>query len=277
MSVFLKLLPIAAAAGVAVTNADALKKSLNVIGKVQVAATSGVEMQGIADAVAQDFVETKDLPIENFGDWLKENLREKGGKESRDKSKDPWGTEYRLTVDVAKNGFSVVSAGPDKAWRTEDDLNYFYALTGIEGKNAIKPELAARARAATASQASAPASTSASGTNGAAGGSRSGTASATKSGTNAPSKTASATPPKSSQSAEETTRKVLDSQMKRAAAGDAQASYDLANRYITEDGVFKDYAEAKKLLEQAVKNADSQALREKAQTQLDNVNKVLAK
>ncbi len=279
MSALLKLLPIAAAAGVAVMNADSLKKSLGVIGKVQVAATSGVEMQGIADAVAQDFVETKDLPIENFGDWLKENLREKGGKESRDKSKDPWGTEYRLTVDVAKNGFSVLSAGPDKFWRTEDDLNYFYSLTGIEGKNAIKPELAARARAAAASQASTPASSSASGTNAPAGGSRSGTASNTKSGsgTNAPTKTASLTPPKPSQSAEETTRKVLESQMKRAASGDAQASYDLANRYITEDGVFKDYAEAKKLLEQAVKNADSQALREKAQTQLDNVNKVLAK
>jgi hypothetical protein len=37
----------------------------------------------------------------------------------------------------------------------------------------------------------------------------------------------------------------------------------------------KDYNEAKKLLEQAVKNADSQTLRDKAQTQLDNLNKAL--
>ena len=48
MSALLKILPLAAAAGVAVMNADALKKSLGVISKVQVAATSGVEMQGIA-------------------------------------------------------------------------------------------------------------------------------------------------------------------------------------------------------------------------------------
>ena len=41
-----------------------------------------------------DFVETKDLPIEKFGDWLKENMREKGGKETRDKSKDPWGAAH---------------------------------------------------------------------------------------------------------------------------------------------------------------------------------------
>ena len=39
--------------------------------------------------------------------------------------------------------------------------------------------------------------------------------------------------------------------------------------------MLKDYAEAKRLLEQAVKNADSETLRNKAQAQLDNVNKVL--
>ena len=259
MSALLKILPLAAAAGVAVMNADALKKSLGVITKVQVAATSGVEMQGIAGALAGDFIETKDLPLENFGAWLKENMREKGGKETRDKSKDPWGTEYRLTVDVPKNGLVVLSAGPDKAWKSDDDLNYFYSLTGIEGKNAIRPELAARARAAAAKQGVSTASSQSSG------GSRTGN-----------SKGVMPTP-KPSQSAEETTRKVVESQTKRAAGGDAQASFDLAIRYITENGVFKDYDEAKKLLETAVKNADSQTLREKAQTQLDNVNKVLGK
>lgn len=259
MSALLKILPLAAAAGVAVMNADALKKSLGVITKVQVAATSGVEMQGIAEALAGDFIETKDLPLENFGTWLKENMREKGGKDTRDKSKDPWGVEYRLTVDVPKNGLVVMSAGPDKAWKTDDDLKYFYSLTGIEGKNAIRPELAARARAAAAKQGISTASSQSTG----AGSSRAGS-----------SKGVTPTP-KPSQSADETTRKVVESQTKRAASGDAQASFDLAIRYITENGVFKDYDEAKKLLEAAVKNADTQTLRDKAQTQLDNVNKVL--
>jgi len=259
LSALLKLLPLAAAAGVAVMNADALKKNLNVIGKVQVAATSGVEMQGIAEAVAQDFLDTKDLPVEDFGAFLKENMREKGGRETRDKSKDPWGTEYRLVVDVPKNGFSVLSAGPDKAWQTDDDLNYFYSLTGIEGKNAIKPELAARARAAAARQGTATASSSTS------------TASTSRTGTSG------TYTPKPPQSAEETTRKVVELQTRRAEGGDPQASFDLALRYITENGVQKDYSEARKLLEQAVKNADSQTLRDRAQTQLDNVNRVLGK
>lgn len=270
MSVLLKILPLAAAAGVVTMNSDALKKSLGVIGKVQVAATSGVEMQGIAEALARDFVEDRDLPIENFGGWLKENLRQKDGKETRDKSKDPWGTEYRLNVDAAKNGFSVLSAGPDKAWKSDDDLNYFYSLTGIDGKNAISPELAARARAQAARQ-----GTSASMSAGAgAGGSRPGTA---RPATASTGKLAATSTPKPSQSAEETTRKVIEVQTKRAAEGDPQAAFDLAIRYITENGVLKDYPEAKKLLEQAVKNADTQTLREKAQTQLDNLNKVLNK
>ncbi|MBI5801154.1 MAG: SEL1-like repeat protein [Verrucomicrobia bacterium] len=259
----LKILPLAAAAGVAAVNSDALKKSLDVVDKVRGAATSGVEMQGIAEAVAQDYVETKSLPIENFGAFLKDNMREKGGKETRDKSKDPWGTEYRLNVDVPKNGFSVLSAGPDKNWKSQDDLNYFYSLTGIEGKNAISAELAARARAHAAKQGtSSTASTS--NTPG-------------KSRTSPRPNSSQASTPKPPQSAAETERKLIEFQTKRAASGEAQASYDLAIRYFTEDGVAKDYVEAKRLLEQAVKNADTQTLRAKAQTHLDNLNKALQK
>lgn len=263
MSALLKILPLAAAAGVAAANSDALKKSLDIIGKVQVAATSGVEMQGIAEALAGDFIETKDLPIENFGAWLKDNMREKGGKETRDKSKDPWGTEYRLNVDVPKNGFTVLSAGPDKGWASDDDLKYFYSLTGIEGKNAISRELAARAQAHAARV-----GTSASSIAGTPGAGRA-------TGPRSASTGKSSAPPKPSQSAEETTRKVIEAQTKRAESGEAQAAFDLAIRYITEDGVLKDYNEAKKLLEQAVKNADSQTLRDRAQTQLDNLKKAL--
>ena len=275
MNALLKLLPVAAAGLVAAVNSDALKKNLDIISKVQVAAASGVELPGIAEAVAQDFIETKDLPLENFGAFLKENLREKGGKDTRDKSKDQWGTEFRLGVDAARNGFSVRSAGPDKTWQSEDDLAFFYSLPGVVGKGAITPQLVARAQAMAARQAatdgrSASASVSVSTMTGPQG----------TLGSNAPltkSSLASTTKPKatSAQTAEETKRKVVDAQIKRAASGEAQAQYDLANRYITEDGVLKDYTEAKRLLEQAVKNADSQTLRDKAQTQLDKLNKVL--
>lgn len=268
MNALLKILPLAAAAGVVVLNEDALKKSLAVVDKVRGAATSGVEMQGIAEALARDFVEDKDLPIENFGGWLKENLRQKDGRETRDKSKDPWGTEYRLTVDAPKNGFSVLSAGPDTTWKSEDDLNYFYSLTGIEGKNAIGPELVRRAQLQASKQGI---STAASPSPGSSPTAKSAPpASSSK-------KSATASTPKPGLTAEQKLNNVIESRIKRAAAGEAQASFDLAVNYITEDGVAKDYVEAKRLLEQAVKNASTETLRERAQTHLDNLNKVLNK
>ncbi len=264
MSVLLKILPLAAAAGVAVMNGDALKKSLDVVDKVRSAATSGVEMQGIAEALARDFVDDKNLPVEDFGGWLKENMRQKDGRETRDKSKDPWGTEYRLTVDVPKNGFSVLSAGPDTNWKSEDDLNYFYSLTGIEGKNAISTELAKRAQ----SQASKQGASTAAGTSGSTKSSAPGTSSK---------KAVATSPPKPAQSAEERLSNTIEFRKKRAATGEAQASFDLAINYFTGEGVEKDYVEAKRLLEQAVKNASTETLREKAKIHLENLNKVLNK
>ena len=264
MSVLLKILPLAAAAGVAVMNGDALKKSLDVVDKVRSAATSGVEMQGIAEALARDFVDDKNLPVEDFGGWLKENMRQKDGRETRDKSKDPWGTEYRLTVDVPKNGFSVLSAGPDKNWKSEDDLNFFYSLTGIEGKNAISTELAKRAQ----SQASKQGVSTAAGTSGSTKSSAPGTSSK---------KAVATSPPKPAQSAEERLSNTIEFRKKRAATGEAQASFDLAINYFTGEGVEKDYVEAKRLLEQAVKNASTETLREKAKIHLENLNKVLNK
>lgn len=264
MSVLLKILPLAAAAGVAVMNGDALKKSLDVVDKVRSAATSGVEMQGIAEALARDFVDDKNLPVEDFGGWLKENMRQKDGRETRDKSKDPWGTEYRLTVDVPKNGFSVLSAGPDKNWKSEDDLNFFYSLTGIEGKNAISTELAKRAQ----SQASKQGVSTAAGTSGSTKSSAPGTSSK---------KAVATSPPKPAQSAEERLSNTIEFRKKRAATGEAQASFDLAINYFTGEGVEKDYVEAKRLLEQAEKNASTETLREKAKIHLENLNKVLNK
>ena len=73
------------------------------------------------------------------------------------------------------------------------------------------------------------------------------------------------------QSVEETTRKVVEFQKKRAAGGSPQAAYDLALRYMNGDGVAKDFAEARRLLDQAIKNADSESLKQKAQTQIENL------
>jgi TPR repeat protein len=228
MSVLFKLLPVAAAGLVGMANADRLKKNFDVIGQVQVAATAGIEMQGIADAVMMDFTETEKLPLENFGQFLKENLREKSGRSTRDRSRDMWGTEYKIAA--KSNGFEIQSAGPDTKWRTNDDLASFHALDGIAGRSVMGGLASNPGRS--------PANARASGSSGA--------------------RAAPASPAPKGPSAE-AVKKSVEFQQKRAAEGSAQAQYDLAMRYFTGDGVEKDQESARKWLEAAAKNGNSLA------------------
>jgi hypothetical protein len=239
MSALLKLLPVAALGVVGYVNKDSLAKSLDVITKVQSAATAGIEMQGIANAVANEYADSGTLPLNNFGEFLKEHMMEKGGRETRDKSRDMWGTEYRIAARRDRNGFEITSAGPDKSWSTSDDLAFFYSLTGLGGKNA------SLTAAPTSDGGRAAAGKSATG-----GGAQRKSAS-TVSGT-------AATPPKT-QSPEETTKKVVASQMDRAEKGSAQAQYDLGLRYLTGDGVETDANIAEYWLRKAAEQGHSQA------------------
>jgi len=238
MSAFLKVLPVAALGIVGYVNKDTLAKSLDVIGKVQVAATSGIEMQGIADAVAMEYADSATLPLNNFSQFMKENMMEKGGKETRDKSKDVWGTEYRIAARRDKNGFEIKSAGPDKKWESEDDLNFIYSLTGLGGKNA--PLTAAPltdAEKAMAKKMGTPASSNRAATTRA---------------------SSTSTAPKT-QTAEETRSKVVASQMDRAEKGSDTAQYDLGLRYLTGDGVEKDGNLAEYWLRKSAEQGNSQA------------------
>ena len=231
MSALLKLLPAAALGIVAYLNADDLKKYLDIVGKVQVAATSGIEMQGIAEAVAMEFTNEGTLPLDNFGQFLKDNLREKGGKNTRDRTKDMWGTEYKLIL--KGEGFEVQSAGPDKAWKTEDDLNYFYSLKELGGAGTAA-EAASKSKSGASAQ---PAASS----------------------VRRPAETAVSAVP--TQSAEETRRKVVESQMRRATNGSAQAQYDLGLRYLSGDGVDKDEAKGREWLEKSAQGGNKEAER----------------
>ena len=234
MRALFKLLPAAALGLVAYLNADDMKKYLNIVGKVQVAATSGIEMQGIAEAIAQEYTSEGTLPLNNFGQFLKDNMREKGGGEKRDRSKDPWGTDYKLAL--KGEGFEVQSAGPDKAWKTEDDLKYFYSLKELGGAGAA-------AEAAKASGYKPGANVAK-------------TASTVRRTPSAPSVT-----PKPAQSVAETTRKVVESQMRRAEEGSAQAQYDLGLRYLSGDGVEQNELKALEWLDKAAKSGSKDAER----------------
>ncbi|MFT4690487.1 MAG: hypothetical protein ACJASX_000922 [Limisphaerales bacterium] len=259
MSLLVKLLPVVALGVVGAMNSDALKKNLAVIQEARIAATSGIEMRGIADAVAQQMADDSTLPIVNFGEFLKDAMMEKGGQETRDASADMWKTPYRILVNPPKNGFEIWSAGPDKLWKSDDDLKYLYVLTGIAGKDAITPPLIRQAQIVQGRYDRENAAQDS--------GSSTGSSS---SGTNTRSTPNSSTGKQSSGSAAEQRR--VESQRERAESGSAAAQLSYGERLAKGDGVEKDLEAAKKMLEGAIENIESNILRRKAEGILNKVN-----
>lgn len=126
----MKMMPIAALGVAGAVGVSAMKDGSEAVDKFRVSATQNVELNGIAQAVAMDYTDSNKLPIDNFGEFLRANMRTASGKPpKRDPSIDPWETPYKLTQ--VHNGFKVLSAGPDKAWDTKDDLEHHYDLSGI--------------------------------------------------------------------------------------------------------------------------------------------------
>ncbi len=229
MSVFFKLLPAAAVGIVVLANSGELKKTLNVVSVVQVAVTAGTEMQGIADAVSIEYSTDEKLPLEDFGKFLRENMRDKNSRNKREFDKDMWGTPYRLAV--KGDGFEIQSAGPDKEWNTEDDLRCFRSLKELGGPGAPAAPVA-----------------------------KTKTAKASTITTNAPAP-ARAIAAVNTAAADEAKQKAFEAQMKRAEQGSSYAQYELAVRYLTGNGVEKDESAGRSWLEEAARNGSSDAVR----------------
>lgn len=126
MSGLLKLLPLMTIGSLCYMNADLLDKGMALINNVQVDTTVNVEINNIGRALRLYYLETNTLPLDDFSKWLAENMTEEGGKRTRDRTKDMWGTPYR--IERRENGFAVMSAGPDRAWGTADDIVGVYGL-----------------------------------------------------------------------------------------------------------------------------------------------------
>lgn len=227
MSLF-RILPIVAV-GVAVwLGKDAFKDNLNVVGKVQNATTSGLELDGICDLVVTEFLEEGRLPVDDFGKFLLSNTQTGKGQTNRDRSKDPWGTPYKIKVIVY--GFEVSSAGPDAQWGTDDDLRASRSVKEMPGGLAVTPEMYNKADKAAAAP-----------------------------------NTAIAQPVRSTspakQTPEETERKVLEFQMQQAEKGSGYAQYQMGLRYLQGRGVVLDAAKGREWLEKAAQNGNADAER----------------
>ncbi len=254
MSIMTKLLPVAALGVVGAMNSDVLKENLDLISKAKSAATSGIEMRGIADAVAAEYSESGRLPLRNFAQFMKNNLEEKGGGKTRDMSKDMWESPYRIVADIQKNGFEIWSAGPDKLWLSEDDLRYTYDLTALGGKKAINAaqygEWNALAMAYKRQNEAQAAGNS--------------------DGGNAVVKSGNQGKPAGKTSDRERNR--LEALMKRVKSGSSSAKLDLAERMMKGDAlVEKNLQQAKTYLEEALGATSSNLEKKKIQAKLDEV------
>jgi hypothetical protein len=225
----LRILPIIAVGVAVFLGKDAFKENLDVVGKVQNAATSGVEIDAVSDLVMTEFMEEGKLPAEDFSKFLRDNTQVGKGREGRDRSRDPWGTPYRLKVVL--HGYEVLSAGPDAHWDTPDDLKSSRSLKEVPGGLAVTPEAYEKKEKNVAVVSSAKQV--------------------------APVRPATAAPPK--QSDEETQLKLLNFQKRQAESGSAYAQYEMGLRYLEGRGVDQDPVTGRDWLEKSAKNGNADA------------------
>jgi hypothetical protein len=228
VSLILKLLPPAAIGPVVMASKGALERNFNIVDKVRVATTAGIEIKNVAQAVYMEWIDSDTLPLENFSQFLRDNMEESKGGDRRDRACDSWGTPYRLAR--VRTGFEIQCAGPDKQWHSADDIVFYRKLDGVPDVGRV------------VNQPRRP-SAGASGT-----GRSVGTRSAAPSASPQPKPLSDASK-----------QKVLEFQQKRAAEGSASAQFDLALRYLSGDGVERNEATARSWLLKAAAGGNSQA------------------
>jgi len=93
------------------------------------------EMYRLATIVTEYCKEERAGPPSNLKRVLKTNAKSSTKTQLKELATDPWGTVYRVAP--VKQGFHILSAGPDKKWRTRDDLKLYRSLaaTGLQTKS----------------------------------------------------------------------------------------------------------------------------------------------
>ena len=123
MTIF-KLLPLMAVAGGVAANQEEVKTQVEKYSGMVMGVAVHVELRQIGRMLYAEHASGSSLPSSyDFQDYLRKNFRVERGSD-RDVSEDFWGTPYELEHD--ERGFSVISAGPDQSFGTDDDLKAGY-------------------------------------------------------------------------------------------------------------------------------------------------------
>jgi hypothetical protein len=88
-----------------------------------------LQMSQIARSVQMEYVDQNALILGDLTKLIVDQLAAEGRQVTAESGKDIWGNPYWSVA--AKGGFCVVSAGPDRKWRTRDDIVFHQSLTAL--------------------------------------------------------------------------------------------------------------------------------------------------
>ena len=121
---------------VVTSNMDAIKDTAGMITGIEVGLSENVEMANISRTIIMAYLDTEELPLDDFPGFLRKHMRTKSEKSDRDPALDMWGTPFRLAF--RDEGYEITSAGPDATWGTPDDIAYYQDMDIVETESKIR-------------------------------------------------------------------------------------------------------------------------------------------
>ncbi len=94
-------------------------------------------MQQMAQCIKIDYIDSRTLP-RNPAQPYREAMAAEQRSVEPDVGKDPWGRWFRLVP--SERGFYIVSSGPDRKFRTKDDVRFHQVLTDVGYTPPRKPK-----------------------------------------------------------------------------------------------------------------------------------------
>ena len=120
-------------------NSHMLDRAYGAIAKANRDLDIKAEMRTIATLVKVEYIDSSQFPA-NLVELYRSALRHEERQVSANTGKDLWGTWYALVPSKKQPGFYIASAGPDRRWRTKDDIFFFQSLADVSSATGAMPQ-----------------------------------------------------------------------------------------------------------------------------------------
>lgn len=120
-----KIIPLVTVAGGTAVSSPQIKSQIQKLLTATTVVATQQEVNDLAKIVYLDVIGENRPKPEDFQSYVRKNMLAKNNS-PRDTSQDMWGTPYGLAYDEKNAVLYVISAGPDKAYNTTDDIYASY-------------------------------------------------------------------------------------------------------------------------------------------------------